>query len=631
MGDDEEEDDDDEEEEDEDAEEDEEEEEDEDPRMMLSILNTKDSFNMSWWMTMVSEGLIDPEEEFETSLETYFKIVTLAKRCVSRTIPKAILILKRRAAVDETIYPDDAFASMVAHQVTETKGGLETSSVAHSSIETNNRDSSILAHKVTSHDDPDQLVESTELNILEVSDTTDEKRSGLCEQPLSAECVMKVKHSEESAAKTDGIEVEKSLAPVKMEATPKEGGCKLEKVTNDTFLASMSAHQVIQSSTVDNTSAVAHSVHENTDDQFSMLAHKVSFLAAIDEKKCTQEPFSDLDETVSTKADQLPLERSPSPSTHDFRLSIIRIENTPQRLDEICSLKDQRVTSKDVEEGSGSERSSISFEHPSLCSHGLSNMDRSAIRFPPPQQDVSDDASPKLHQQNKINKNSEQSENIKKANVKRVLLKFSNTFVQNTFKPFNKCDDVTTPTTPPSTPFVMTSKIRAGLFEEKEEASSDQADDEDEDWKTRPKHRQCQKEAQRTTQLGNKENRLSNSNLENEMNTSCMEENAQRLEVESLVQFEARMDNGEKGEHKSSSSSALNSRHTQALDETGEFFLLLLLAVVILYLLNHLLHNFFSRPPSPCVVVDSSAEEETLVPALCQLEGYANQNCFMRL
>merc|ERR1719180_71709 len=145
----------------------EEEEEDEDPRMMLSILNTKDSFNMSWWMTMVSEGLIDPEEEFETSLETYFKIVTLAKRCVSRTIPKAILILKRRAAVDETIYPDGAFASMVAHQVLDTKSELETSAVAHSLIETNNSETSILAHKVTSHDDPGQ----SGLNILEVQNT----------------------------------------------------------------------------------------------------------------------------------------------------------------------------------------------------------------------------------------------------------------------------------------------------------------------------------------------------------------------------------------------------------------------------------------------------------------------------
>ena len=68
----------------------------------------------------------------------------------------------------------------------------------------------------------------------------------------------------------------------------------------------------------------------------------------------------------------------------------------------------------------------------------------------------------------------------------------------------------------------------------------------------------------------------------------------------------------------------------QPLDETGEYFLLLLLAVIILYLVNHLLHNFFSPPVSPCVL-DSSPEEETLVPALCQLEGYANQNCFMRL
>ena len=67
----------------------------------------------------------------------------------------------------------------------------------------------------------------------------------------------------------------------------------------------------------------------------------------------------------------------------------------------------------------------------------------------------------------------------------------------------------------------------------------------------------------------------------------------------------------------------------QAWDETGEYFLLLLLVVVILYLVNDLLHKFMS-PPSSCIV-DSSAEEETLVPALCQLEGYANQNCFMRL
>ena len=514
---------------------------------------------------MVSEGLIDPEEEFERSLETYFKIVTLAKRCISRTIPKAIMILKRRAAVDETIYPDDAFASMVAHQVIEPKGELETSAVAHSLMETKNRETSILAHKVTSHDDPEQSEESTELKRLEVPDTKDEEKSGLCEQSLSAECVMKVKHSEVSAAQTDGIEVEKPLAPVKMEATPKEDGCKLEntkeKVTgsgdSNTFVASMSAHQVIQSSTV-----VKTSVQENTDDQCSMLAHKASVLAAMGGEKCKQEPFSDdLDVTVATQADQLAEERSPSPSTDDFRLSIIRIENTPQRLDEMCSLKDQTLKSKDAEEGSGSKRSSISFEHPSLSPHGLSNSDRSAIRFPPLQQDVSYDASPKLHQQNKVDKNSEQSENIKKANVKRVLLKFSNTFVENTFKPFNK-GDVTTPTTPPSTPFVTTSKMRAGLFEEKEEASSDQADDEDEDWKSRPKHRQCQQEAQRTAQLGNKEKRLSNGILENKMNISYIEENTHRLEVESMVQFEARMDNGHEGDgkHKSSSSSALNDR-----------------------------------------------------------------------
>merc|ERR1719239_1544707 len=153
------------------------------------------SEGLSWWMTMVSEGLIDPEEEFERSLETYFKIVTLAKRCVSRTIPKAIMILKRRAAVDETIYPDEAFASMVAHQVTDTKGELETSAIAHSLMETKNRETSILAHKVTSHDDPEQSEESTELKRLEVPDTKDEEKSGLCEQSLSDECVMKEKHS----------------------------------------------------------------------------------------------------------------------------------------------------------------------------------------------------------------------------------------------------------------------------------------------------------------------------------------------------------------------------------------------------------------------------------------------------
>ena len=182
-----------------------------------------------------------------------------------------------------------------------------------------------------------------------------------------------------------------------------------------------------------------------------------------------REHCSDLDETVGAQADHFQEERSPSPSTDDFRLSIIRIENTPQRSDEICSLKDQRVKAKDLEEGSGSKRDSISFEHPSLPPHGLSNSDRSAIRFPAQQtQDVTDEASPKLHQQNKVNKNGEQSENIKKANVKRVLLKFSNTFVENTFKPHNKSDFIT-PMTPPSTPFVMTPKARAGLFEAEKE------------------------------------------------------------------------------------------------------------------------------------------------------------------
>ena len=71
----------------------------------------------------------------------------------------------------------------------------------------------------------------------------------------------------------------------------------------------------------------------------------------------------------------------------------------------------------------------------------------------------------------------------------------------------------------------------------------------------------------------------------------------------------------------------------QAWDETGEYFLLLLLAIVILYLVNDLLNKFFLSPSSsssPCNV-DSSTEEEPLVPALCQLDGYANQNCFERL
>merc|ERR1719356_347836 len=106
------------------------------------------------------------------------------------------------------------------------------------------------------------------------------------------------------------------------------------------------------------------------------------------------------------------------------------------------------------------------------------------------------------------------------------------------------------------------------------------------------------------------------------MRISYVEENTRRLEVESMVQFEARMENEQKeeGKPKASSSAACNVRDCRPLDETGEYFLLLLLGVILLYLVNHLLHNFFSPPVSPCVV-DSSPEAETLVPALCQLEG----------
>merc|ERR1719341_345210 len=383
--------------------EEEEEEEEEDPRMMLSILNTKDSFNMSWWMTMVSEGLIDPEEEFEKSLETYFKIVTLAKRCVTRTLPKAIVILKRRAAVDETIYREESplptFASMVAHQVVETKEALET----------NNGESSSLSHKVTSRDDTDQLAKS---------------KDELKQNPILEECAMKVELTEESEAQKNGIKLKESLgidsmttSMVKKEDKPAEEDRYRLEDTNvkdgeesaDTFLASMSAHQVIQSSMFDKTSAVAHSVQQNTDSQFSTLVQKVTYLTGMDgDNWKKQEPFSDLDETVAAQADQYHEERSPSPSTDDFRLSIITIENAPQRSDEMCSSKDQRVKSKDLEEGSGSKRDSISFEHPSLSPHGQSNSDRSAIRFSAQQpQDVTDEASPMLHQQNKVSKHVE--------------------------------------------------------------------------------------------------------------------------------------------------------------------------------------------------------------------------------
>ena len=74
-----------------------------------------------------------------------------------------------------------------------------------------------------------------------------------------------------------------------------------------------------------------------------------------------------------------------------IRHTSLGAEKAPQRSDEICSLKDQRVKLRDLEEGSGSKRSSISFEHPSISSHVLlSNSDRSAIRFPPAQQTQDD-------------------------------------------------------------------------------------------------------------------------------------------------------------------------------------------------------------------------------------------------
>ena len=86
-------------------------------------------------------------------------------------------------------------------------------------------------------------------------------------------------------------------------------------------------------------------------------------------------------------------------------------------------------------------------------------------------------------------------------------------------------------------------KRPVGLFEDKEGASSDQADDEDEDWKAKPKFCQFQQEPQRT---GYKEKRHSTTSLENKMKISYQEENTERVEVESMVQFEARMKKNDK-------------------------------------------------------------------------------------
>ena len=98
--------------------------------------------------------------------------------------------------------------------------------------------------------------------------------------------------------------------------------------------------------------------------------------------------------------------------------------------------------------------------------------------------------------------------------------------------------------TPPSTPFVTAQMVRpAGLFEDKEGASSDQADDEDEDWKVQPKFCQFQQEPQRT---GYKEKRHSTTSLENKIKISYKEENTERIETESMVQFEARMKKNDK-------------------------------------------------------------------------------------
>ena len=107
---------------------------------------------------------------------------------------------------------------------------------------------------------------------------------------------------------------------------------------------------------------------------------------------------------------------------------------------------------------------------------------------------------------------------------------------------------------------VIVMKARPGLFEEKGDASSDQADDEDEDCEgDRPqqqKPRQCsQHEAQ---QSGYKEKRLGSTNLENKMKTIYLEENIQRTEIENMVQFEARTERH--GEQKPSSALTTSGR-----------------------------------------------------------------------
>ena len=84
----------------EEREEDEEEEEEEDPRMMLAIMNTESSFNMTWWMIMVEKGLIDPEEDFETSMMTYVRIIKEARKVLGQVFASAIQFIREGSGTD---------------------------------------------------------------------------------------------------------------------------------------------------------------------------------------------------------------------------------------------------------------------------------------------------------------------------------------------------------------------------------------------------------------------------------------------------------------------------------------------------------------------------------------------------